>query len=204
VSTSGCLAICSASCFAHRPAHTSTRPSSESVRRARRSGGRTGGEDPALRSLYAVVEAIPTEGVREVVRAFSLFLTCANIALLAHRAQDAQRTSRHSMLCRLGRVPERAFEVTMLPVGNPEEGLKSLVDKTTDAFVFQGPIVKYLATNEFPGRVEVLPGTFDHHYMGMAVPPGSPLREPLNRALLAFMETDQWTQILNQYLGPGH
>jgi len=87
--------------------------------------------------------------------------------------------------------------------GNPQEGLKSLVDKTIDAFVFQGPIVKYLAKNEFPGRVEVLPGTFDHHYMGMAVPPSSPLREPLNRALLAFMETDQWTQILKQYLGQG-
>ena len=39
--------------------------------------------------------------------------------------------------------------------------------------------------------------------MGMAFPPGSQLREPLNRALLAFMETDQWTQILKLYLGPG-
>jgi ABC-type amino acid transport substrate-binding protein len=87
--------------------------------------------------------------------------------------------------------------------GNPEDGLKSLVDKRTDAFVFQGPVVKYLAKTEFRGRVEVLPGTFDHHYMGMAVPPGSPLREPLNRALLAFMETDQWTQILKQYVGQG-
>ena len=87
--------------------------------------------------------------------------------------------------------------------GSPRDGLKSLVDAETDAFVFQGPIVKYLAKTEFLGRVEVLPGTFDQHYMGMAVPPGSQLREPLNRALLEFMETDQWTQILKQYLGQG-
>jgi ABC-type amino acid transport substrate-binding protein len=87
--------------------------------------------------------------------------------------------------------------------GNPRDGLKSLVNAETDAFVFQGPIVKYLAKHEFLRRVEVLPGTFDHHYMGMALPPGSQLREPLNRALLAFMETDQWTQILKLYLGPG-
>jgi ABC-type amino acid transport substrate-binding protein len=79
--------------------------------------------------------------------------------------------------------------------------LKSLVDAQTDAFVFQGPNSKYLAKNEFPGQVEVLPGTFDHHYVSMAVPPGSQLREPLNRALLEFMETDQWKQILKQYLG---
>ena len=77
------------------------------------------------------------------------------------------------------------------------------MDGETDAFVFQGPIMKYLAKNEFRGRVEVLPGTFDHRYMGMALPPGSQLRERLNRALLEFMETDDWAQILQQYLGQG-
>ena len=112
---------------------------------------------------------------------------------------------------RVGTVAESSAEAYLMKkgikqvrsFGNPRDGLKSLVDAETDAFVFQGPVVKYLAKNEFLGRVEVLPGTFDHHYMGMAVPPGSQLREPLNRALLAFMETDQWTQILKQYLGQG-
>ncbi len=112
---------------------------------------------------------------------------------------------------RVGTVAESSAEAYLMKkgikqarsFGNPRDGLKSLVDAETDAFVFQGPVVKYLAKNEFLGRVEVLPGTFDHHYMGMAVPPGSQLRESLNRALLAFMETDQWTQILKQYLGQG-
>ena len=63
--------------------------------------------------------------------------------------------------------------------------------------------MKYLAKTELRGRVEVLPGTFDHHYVSMAVQPGSQLREPLNRALLEFIETDRWTQILKQYLGQG-
>ncbi len=90
----------------------------------------------------------------------------------------------------------------LLPFENAPDGLKSLLDAGADAFVFQGPVLKYLAKNEFLGQVEVLPGTFDHHYIGMAFPPGSQLREPLNRALLEFMETDQWTQILKQYLGP--
>lgn len=110
---------------------------------------------------------------------------------------------------RVGTVAESSAEAYLMKkgikqvrsFGNPRDGLKSLVDAETDAFVFQGPILKYLAKHEFLGRVEVLPGTFDHHYMGMALPPGSQLREPLNRALLAFMETDDWTQILKQYLG---
>jgi len=38
----------------------------------------------------------------------------ALLALLAHREDDERRISRYSMLCRLGREPERAFEVTML------------------------------------------------------------------------------------------
>jgi polar amino acid transport system substrate-binding protein len=112
---------------------------------------------------------------------------------------------------RVGTVAESSAEAYLMKnqirqvrsFENTRDGLQSLVDARTDAFVFQGPIVKYLAKNDFRGRVEVLPGTFDHHYTSMAVPPGSQLREPLNRALLEFMETDRWTRILKQYLGQG-
>lgn len=112
---------------------------------------------------------------------------------------------------RVGTVAESSAEAYLAKKGikqvrsfdNPRDGLKALVDGETDAFVFQGPILKYLAKSEFLGRIEVLPGTFDRRYMGMALPPGSQLREPLNRALLEFMETDDWAQILKQYLGQG-
>ncbi len=114
--------------------------------------------------------------------------------LATARVGTVAESSAEAYLTKKGIKQLRSFE-------NPREGLQSLVDKKTDAFVFQGPVVKYLVKNEFLRRVEVLPGTFDHHYVGMAVPPGSQLREPLNRALLAFTETDQWTQILKQYLG---
>ena len=116
-------------------------------------------------------------------------LATARVGTVAESSSEA-----YLMKARIKQV--RSFE-------NPRDGLKSLVDAETDAFVFQGPIVKYLAKNEFLGRVEVLPGTFDHRYIGMALPPGSRLREPLNRALLEFMETDQWKGILKQYLGQG-
>ena len=116
--------------------------------------------------------------------------------LATARVGTVAESSAEAYLMRTGITAVRSF-------GNPRDGLKSLVDAETDAFVFQGPILKYLAKNEFLGRVEVLPGTFDHRYMGMALPPGSQLREPLNRALLEFMETDQWMQILKKYLGHG-
>ncbi len=47
-----------------------------------------GGDDgPALQSLYALIESIPLSRVRDVVRAFSLFLTLANIAELRHKVR---------------------------------------------------------------------------------------------------------------------
>ncbi len=46
-----------------------------------------GEEDPALRELYGLVESIPPDRVREVVRAFSLFLTFANIAEQRHKVR---------------------------------------------------------------------------------------------------------------------
>ncbi len=60
-----------------------------------------GEEDPALQDLYSVIEAIPPERVREVVRAFSLFLTFANLAEQRHKvrlrrlAQVRSRESEH-------------------------------------------------------------------------------------------------------------
>jgi len=44
--------------------------------------------DPALAELYAIVEALPPEKVREVVRAFSLFLTLANTAEQRHKVRE--------------------------------------------------------------------------------------------------------------------
>ncbi len=44
--------------------------------------------DPALAELYAIVEALAPEIVGEVVRAFSLFLTLANIAEQRHKVRD--------------------------------------------------------------------------------------------------------------------
>jgi ABC-type amino acid transport substrate-binding protein len=136
------------------------------------------------------------------------FTAAISSSLTVGELSGKVRGIRDLTTARVGTVAESSAEAYLVKkgikqlrsFGNPQEGLKSLVDKTTDAFVFQGPIVKHLAKAEFRGRVEVLPGTFDHHYLGMALPPGSQLREPLNRALLAFIETDQWTQILKQYL----
>jgi len=92
--------------------------------------------------------------------------------------------------------------IAVLPFENAQDGLQAIVDKKIDAFVFNESILKHLARTEFPGRVHVLAGTFDHYYVSMAVPSGSPLREPLNRALLKIITADDWPRLMEFYLGP--
>lgn len=93
--------------------------------------------------------------------------------------------------------------IAVFPFKNERDGLQALVDAKIDAFVFDESVLKYLTRTQYPARVHVLPETFDHYYVSMAVPQGSPIREPLNRAILKFMETNQWTRIVEQYFGPG-
>jgi ABC-type amino acid transport substrate-binding protein len=91
--------------------------------------------------------------------------------------------------------------IAVRPFENVRDGLQAIVDKKIDAFVFNESILKHLARTEFPGRVRVLVGTFDHYYVSMAMPSGSPLREPLNRALLKIITRDDWHRLVESYLG---
>ena len=72
-----------------RRGRMSTRRSSASASKARCYGNHMPSDrDPALEELYAIVEALPTENVGEVVRAFSLFLTLANTAEQRHKVRE--------------------------------------------------------------------------------------------------------------------
>ena len=92
--------------------------------------------------------------------------------------------------------------IAVLPFENAEDGLQAIVDKKIDAFVFNEAVLKHLVKTQFPGRVHILATTFDHYYVSMAVPSGSPLREPLNRALLEITAKDDWLRMVKFYLGP--
>jgi len=84
---------------------------------------------------------------------------------------------------------------------NVQEGLSALVEKKIDAFVFNEAILKFMAQNAFKGRVVVLPETFDHYFVGMAMPTNSIWRERINIALLDVIGRDEWTEAVSQYFG---
>jgi polar amino acid transport system substrate-binding protein len=89
--------------------------------------------------------------------------------------------------------------ITVIPLQGPQEGLQGVADKEVDAFVLNEQILRYLVKKEFPGRVQVLPETFDEYFVSMALQKKSLLRKPINKALLKFMETDKWIELRNRY-----
>jgi len=79
--------------------------------------------------------------------------------------------------------------------------LEALAAGEADAVVYDAPILKYLAKEKFPGAVNVLPSTFLRQDYAIAVPPGSPLRETLDRVLEHEIRSPRWQEVIYHYLG---
>jgi polar amino acid transport system substrate-binding protein len=99
----------------------------------------------------------------------------------------------------LGFLAERG--IAAQPFVHERDGLRAVAEGRIDAFVFNVLVLRHLARTEFSGRVRVLPSTFDHYSLKMAMPPGSPLRESLNRGLLAVIEGSGWHRRMERYVG---
>ncbi len=87
------------------------------------------------------------------------------------------------------------------PFLNEYDGLEALMASRLDAFIFDQLVLRYLARTDFAGRVRVLPNTFDQYFIKMAMPEGSPLREPLNRSMLEIVEEGDWKRQVRRYVG---
>jgi polar amino acid transport system substrate-binding protein len=90
--------------------------------------------------------------------------------------------------------------VAVIPFESIEKGLLAVDNHKVDAFVQDDKILRHLAKREFPGRVQVVGGTFDEYFVSMALQQNSPLRIPINKALLKIMNTESWNEIMNRYI----
>ncbi len=70
-----------------------------------------------------------------------------------------------------------------------------------DAAVYDAPVLRYMAASQLVGKIDVLPGLFQRQDYAIALRPGSPLREDLNRALLRRISQPEWEATLFRYLG---
>lgn len=93
------------------------------------------------------------------------------------------------------------FGVTAKGYADFREGLDALDRGDIDAFVGPEPVLRYEVANNFPGRLAIVGTSFLRLDYVFAFPSGSPLRKPVNRSLLSFIDSDEWQQLLRQYLG---
>ena len=81
------------------------------------------------------------------------------------------------------------------------EALARLASGEADAVVHDAPILRYEINERFSHQLRVLPFVLRAQDYGIALPPGSALREPINIALIDVVRSGDWPDIVKRYLG---
>ena len=82
-----------------------------------------------------------------------------------------------------------------------QEVLQAVIDENVDAVVAEKSILSHVINEVYPEHLIVLPHTFGMNNHAFVFASESPLREPINRLLLKFIETNEWPETLHRYLG---
>lgn len=81
------------------------------------------------------------------------------------------------------------------------QAFDALLAKQADAVVFDAPVLLYFAANEGKGKVNVAGPVFRREAYGILFPQGSPLRKPVNEALLKLREKGLYDEIYRKWFG---
>jgi len=82
-----------------------------------------------------------------------------------------------------------------------EKAFQALLAETVDAVVYDAPNLLYYANTDGSGKVEVVGKLFAPQDYAMALPQGSQLREKMNRAVLALLESGDFSRIRAKWFG---
>ncbi len=91
--------------------------------------------------------------------------------------------------------------IAFMEYETPRQGLQAVGRGEIEAFVYDAPILRYLTKTHMSARVRVLPVTFFRQDYAIGLPQNSPLREPINQALLNEIQQPEWDVLLDIYLG---
>ena len=76
------------------------------------------------------------------------------------------------------------------------ELFEALKEGRIQAVLYDEPYLRYLVRNRYSGQFTVFPLNADTQLYAFAVREGSPLREPINRALLRTIHDPAWKDLL--------
>lgn len=83
----------------------------------------------------------------------------------------------------------------------PTDGLNAVKAGTIDAFVYDRPILAWLARTDYSFSIQVLDAVFDKENYAIALPEGSTMRGPMNVAILEQTTSEWWSDLNTKYFG---
>jgi len=83
---------------------------------------------------------------------------------------------------------------------NDKELLNALVAHKIDAVVYASVPLSYYAKTSYANKIVVLSFALRHDFVALSLPPGSPLRKPINAAILHTLESKRWQTIVSKYV----
>jgi ABC-type amino acid transport substrate-binding protein len=84
---------------------------------------------------------------------------------------------------------------------NLREALAAVASGRSDAVVNGVGALQYAISTHFSGVIVMLQGLLAPASMAFALPPGSPLKKPLDRALIKVTESPEWRSLEESYFG---
>jgi polar amino acid transport system substrate-binding protein len=91
--------------------------------------------------------------------------------------------------------------LTPIEVEQIDDAYALLEKGQVQAIVFDAPVLLYHAETKGKGTAQVVGPTLKDEYYGIALPEGSPLRKPINEALLQLMQDGTYTEIHEKWFG---
>lgn len=82
-----------------------------------------------------------------------------------------------------------------------EDACAALANGQVDAVVYDSPVLVHHANGEGAGRVRLVGRVFARQNYGIGLQDGSPLREPINRALLDLRDSGTYDDLYRKWFG---
>lgn len=93
----------------------------------------------------------------------------------------------------------RQHNVDVVELAKVEEAYEALQQGQIDAVVYDAPVLLHYASREGAGKVQTAGSIFRKENYGIAFPPNSPYRKPVNEALLKLKENGTYDQLYKRW-----
>ncbi len=137
----------------------------------------------------------------------SLFTASAASLLTSRQLQstvNGQEDLRHVRCATVAGAAAQAYmdrhNIKYTTFATDKDLLNALVNRKIDAAVYASVPLAYYAKTSYANKIVVLRFALRHDFIALALPPGSPLRKPINEAILHTLESKRWQGIVSKYV----